>query len=299
MFELFILTVIIACFVISGLRLVQQQQVAIVETLGKFTKTMEPGLHWIIPVVQSVRGRVNMRIQEIKANVEVKTKDNMFVHLPVSIQLAPNPANVEDAYYKLQNAEEQIASWILNSVRSIASSMLLEELFSDKEHIVTEVRTVLVSKLRSFGYTIEGVLVDQPTLPDTIQHSFNRVIGAQRDAEAAKQEGEAIRIKAVAQAEAEAQSQRVRAQGMADAREILAKGLAESMLQLEKNNLDADQAVATLVELNRLDVIREAGNKGNVILFDMGNKADLGQREVLGLIAQKNKEKRNTGDNNL
>lgn len=288
----FILTVfgsvVLLNIVLSSIKVVKQQEVAIVEILGKYSRNLGPGLHFIIPIIEQIRSKVNMKIQEIGAEVEVKTKDNMFVHLPVLIQLSPNPENVEDAFYKLQNPEEQITSWILNSVRSIASNMALEELFSDKEHIVSEVKTVLVKKLNSFGYQIDGVLVDQPSLPEEIQRSFNRVIGAKREAEAATQEGEAIKIKAVAQATAEAESQRVRAKGMADARAILAKGLTESVGELEKNNINAEKAVETLVELNRLDVIREAGNKGNTILFDMNSNNE--NKEILGLLLKNKNE---------
>lgn len=288
----FILTVfgsvVLLSIVLSSIKVVKQQEVAIVEILGKYSRNLGPGLHFIIPIIEQIRSKVNMKIQEIGAEVEVKTKDNMFVHLPVLIQLSPNPENVEDAFYKLQNPEEQITSWILNSVRSIASNMALEELFSDKEHIVSEVKTVLVKKLNSFGYQIDGVLVDQPSLPEEIQRSFNRVIGAKREAEAATQEGEAIKIKAVAKATAEAESQRVRAKGMADARAILAKGLTESVGELEKNNINAEKAVETLVELNRLDVIREAGNKGNTILFDMNSNNE--NKEILGLLLKNKNE---------
>ena len=288
----FILTVfgsvVLLNIVLSSIKVVKQQEVAIVEILGKYSRNLGPGLHFIIPIIEQIRSKVNMKIQEIGAEVEVKTKDNMFVHLPVLIQLSPNPENVEDAFYKLQNPEEQITSWILNSLRSIASNMVLEELFSDKEHIVSEVKTVLVKKLNSFGYQIDGVLVDQPSLPEEIQRSFNRVIGAKREAEAATQEGEAIKIKAVAQATAEAESQRVRAKGMADARAILAKGLTESVGELEKNNINAEKAVETLVELNRLDVIREAGNKGNTILFDMNSNNE--NKEILGLLLKNKNE---------
>lgn len=287
----FILIVLLGLFLIGigGIRIIKQQDVAIVETFGKYSRTLDAGINWIIPVIQRVSHTVSIRIHEIRASVEVKTSDNMFVQLPVSIMIVPDSQNVANAYYKLQNPNEQVKTWVLNSVRSIASNMTLQDLFSDKEHIVTQVREVISIKLTGYGYNIEAVLVDQPTVSDEVQRSFNRVVAAKRETEAATQEGEAIKIRAIALAEAEAQSQRVRAKGMADAREILAKGLSDSVKILETNDINIDQVVNTLVELNRLDVMREVGNKGNMILMDMSSKGDPISSATLALLAKEKK----------
>lgn len=288
--EFFLIVLLAAIFIgIGGIRIIKQQDVAIVETFGKYSRTLDAGINWIIPVIQRVSHTVSIRIHEIRASVEVKTSDNMFVQLPVSIMIVPDSQNVANAYYKLQNPNEQVKTWVLNSVRSIASNMTLQDLFSDKEHIVTQVREVISSKLTGYGYNIEAVLVDQPTVSDEVQRSFNRVVAAKRETEAATQEGEAIKIRAIALAEAEAQSQRVRAKGMADAREILAKGLSDSVKILETNDINIEQVVNTLVELNRLDVMREVGNKGNMILMDMSSKDNPISSATLALLAKEKK----------
>lgn len=275
---------------IAGIRIVKQQDVAIVKTFGKYAKTLHPGLNWIIPGIQSIRGVVDMRINEIRASVDVKTLDNMFVFLPVSIMIVPTGENIANAYYKLTDPNEQIKSLVLNSVRSIASGMALEDLFSDRETIVNQVKHVIGTKLSSYGYKIEAVLVDQPSVSEDVQHSFNRVIAAKREAEAATQEGLAVKIKAIALAEAEAESQRVRARGMADAREILAQGLNDSVKALDSTHISSEHIVATLVQLNKLDVMREIGQKGNTILLDL-NSDNTKMDALLGLLGQKiNKE---------
>lgn len=284
-----LLLILIVAFIAGfSVKIVKQQDAAVVEWLGKYSRTLGPGLHFIIPVIESIRSRVSLRIQEIKAEVEVKTKDNMFVALPVSIMIVVDAESAANAYYKLEEKDpgNQIKTWVLNSVRSIASSMSLQELFSDREHIINQVKEVLSTKLKEYGYQIEDVLVDQPSVPDDVQHSFNRVVAAQREAEAATQEGQAVKVKAIALAEAEAESQRIRAKGMADARATLAEGLNNSVKTLSENHVDAAKVMEVIVDLNRLDVLREVGSKGNMIIVDLkGDKKD--SEALLALLCKK------------
>lgn len=289
-----ILFVLIAWFVKAGIRVVQQQSICIVETFGKFSTTLHPGLNFIIPFVQRVVGKVDLRITEVKTAVEVKTKNNVFVDLPITIQLRVNETAAANAFYKLQDPSEQISSWILNSVRSVASGMQLEDLFEDKEHIVNEINTALVNKISSFGYKIEALLIDQPTLRQELQNSFNKVVASQREAEAAQHYAVAIKTREIGKAEAEAESQKIRARGMAEARKILATGMAESVQTLEQSNVHADYAVTTLVELNRLDVMRECGATGNTIIFDSPSNSGSSDSVTKAILAmQKAADKKN------
>lgn len=270
---------------LSGIRIVSHQQKAIVERFGKYSRTLSSGFNWVIPGIEHIKAQISLRIHEIKSVVEVKTSDNQFVSLPVSIMIVPGE-DVADAFYKLDKPSEQIRTWVLNSVRSIANNMSLEELFSDKEHIVNEVRKVISTKISGYGYKIEAVLVDQPSVSPEVQHSFNRVVAAKREAEAATQEGLAAKIKAIAVAEAEAESMRIRAKGMSDARAALAQGMSESARVLSTQGISYDKVIETLVELNRLDTLREVGNAGNTILVDLGSSKDKSDA-LLTLLAKK------------
>lgn len=266
-----ILLIIIAYVVFSCIKIVKQQTAVIVESFGKYHTTLGPGLHFLIPIVHTIRSVLDLRIQEIKSEVDVKTQDNAFVKLPIALQISIDPDNADSAFYKLNNPAPQITSWILNSVRSTTAQMNFQDLYNDKEHLITEVRNLLVTKLKSFGYNIEGILIDQPKIEKDMEHSFNRIITAKREAEAATEEAKATVIREVGIAEAEAQSQRVKAQGMADSREILAKGLAESIARLEGQNIDPELSVTTLLQLNRFDTIKDAASHGNTIIFDISD----------------------------
>lgn len=263
-----VVLVVVLALVAPGIRIVKQQSVEIVETLGKFTRVIHPGLNWIFFPFQRVAGTVTMRIWSVKHVVEVKTRDNMFVALPVDIMIQAEEAQADKAFYKLQDPAEQIGSWVLNTVRSAAAAMTLDELFTNRTEIAQTVKAHVGTTLAEFGYRIENVLVDQPTVSDSVQKSFNRVIVAQREKEAAELEGDATKIRMVRQAEAEAEAQQRRAEGMAKSRETLARGLSESLAMFR--GIPADESLAMLMELNKIDAMRDVGKHGNLILMDIG-----------------------------
>ncbi|BBE52107.1 hypothetical protein OYT1_ch2595 [Ferriphaselus amnicola] len=263
-----VLLVVVGALGVSGIRIVKQQTVEIVETLGKYTRVIHPGLNWIFYPFQRVAGIVTMRIWSVKHIVEVKTRDNMFVALPVDIMIQAQEAQADNSFYKLQDPADQIGSWVLNTVRSAAAAMTLDELFTNRTEIAQTVKGHVGATLAEFGYRIESVLVDQPTVSDSVQTSFNRVIVAQREKEAAELEGDATKIRMVRQAEAEAEAQQRRAEGMAKSRETLAKGLSESLAMFQ--GIPADESLAMLMELNKIDAMRDVGKHGNLILMDMG-----------------------------
>jgi regulator of protease activity HflC (stomatin/prohibitin superfamily) len=272
---------VVVFFGLIGIRIVEQQTVVIVQFLGRYSCTLEAGLNWIFVPFQLSAGKLSLKIESVPASVEVKTSDNMFVTLPVNLMIQVEAQNAKDAFYKLQKPHEQVRAWVLNTVRSTAAAMTLEEMFNDREKVVGEVRQLLTHKLSEFGYRLDGVLIDQPTVSHEVQASFNRVVAATREKEAALQEGEAIKIRIVKQAEAEADAQRERAKGLADSRRILASGLQESLNGFAK--IPQNMALALLIETNRIDALREASKHGNLVLLDLA-KSDGAQQALLPLL---------------
>ena len=249
---------------------VKQQTAAIIEVFGKFYAVKEAGIRLKFPApVGYIVGRINLRLQELIAEVEVKTLDNVFVEIPVSLQFRVIPERVKDAFYALANPENQIQSYVLNVVRTAASGMTLEQLYTEKSRIAEEVSSELTDRLAGFGYTVETVLVDQPAPPQEVQDAFNRVIAAQRDKEAAKLEGEATRIRIVAGADAEKESKRLQGEGIALQRKAIAEGFRDAVQNLKTSMPQMDQAmiVATLLATNQFDTIRDAAGKPSSLIL--------------------------------
>ena len=87
---------------------VNTAQVAVITRFGKFLRVAEPGLNWKRPFVDTVAGMVSLRVNQITLTMETKTKDNVFVTIPISVQNRVRPEKVYDAYYKLADPVAQI-----------------------------------------------------------------------------------------------------------------------------------------------------------------------------------------------
>ncbi len=261
--------------VFTSIFIVRGKTAGILETFGKpHDKARLPGLQFKFPWPFTViRARVNLQLQEIRADVSIKTKDNAFMMLPVKVQYraSDEPGGAVKAHYELENPETQITSYVLNNVRQTASGMDMIELYANRDSMESEVQSALSERFARYGYVIENVLVDEPQPSAEVRDAFNRVIASHRLKEAAENEAAAERIKLVGVAEAEATSKRLQGEGMAQMREAVAKGLEHAMETMTKAGLSSEQAMAFLTDTNRLDAITNAASHGNLIIVDAKN----------------------------
>ncbi len=263
----------------SMLYVVRGKTAAILETFGRpHPLAVFPGLHVKAPwPITSIVARVNLQIQEIHADVSVKTSDNAFMTLPVKVQYRASDDGVGavKAHYELEAPEKQIASYVLNNVRQTASGMEMTDLYANRDAVEQEVQSALSAQFARFGYIIENVLVDEPQPSTEVRDAFNQVIASKRLMEAARNEAEAQRIKLVGAAQAEAESKKLQGEGMAQMREAIARGLEEAMRTMQSAGLSTEQSIQLLSDTNRLDTITSAAAHGNTIILDAGQNRDL------------------------
>ena len=205
-------------FLILGLFIVRQQQIAVLERFGKFLGTRSPGIHIRIPIVDRVATRVNLRIQQLDVLVETKTNDDVFVKVKVSVQYVVLKEKVYEAYYKLENPQDQITSYIFDVVRAEVPKLKLDDVFEKKDDIAIALRRELEEAMNEYGYGIIKALVTDIDPAQEVKEAMNRINAAERHKTAATYEGEAERIRIVAKATAEAESKRLQGQGIADQR---------------------------------------------------------------------------------
>lgn len=275
--ELLILTVITVVVVLllpSMVYVVRGKTAAILETFGRpHQHAVFPGLRikWPYPIT-SIVARVNLQLQEIHADVSVKTSDNAFLTLPVKVQYraSDDAVGAVKAHYELESPERQISSYVLNNVRQTASTMEMTDLYANRDAVESQVQTALSAQFAHFGYIIENVLVDEPQPSQEVRDAFNKVIASKRLMEAARNEAEAERIKLVGAAQAEAESKKLQGEGMAQMREAVARGLQEAMQTMGQAGLSPEMAVRFLTDTNRIDAITSAATHGNTIILDVG-----------------------------
>jgi regulator of protease activity HflC (stomatin/prohibitin superfamily) len=262
---IFIVVVLIA----SGLFTVKQQTIAIIERFGKFQSTRNSGLQLKIPLVDKVSGRVSLRVQQLDVIVETKTKDDVFVHLKISVQFLIRPDHVYDAFYKLQNPHEQITAFIFDVVRAEVPKMILDDVFEKKEEIALAIQRDLKQAMLDYGYDIIKALVTDIDPDEKVKIAMNRINAADREKIAAQHEGDAQRILIVERAKAEAESKRLQGKGIADQRREIARGLEESVVVLNRAGINSQEASALIIITQHYDTLQSIGadTKSNLILL--------------------------------
>lgn len=269
----------------SILYVVKGKTAVILETFGRPHKSaVFPGLRvkWPWPITNIV-ARVNLQLQEIHADVSVKTSDNAFMTLPVKVQYraSDDAVGAVKAHYELEAPEKQITSYVLNNVRQTASGMEMTELYANRDSVEQQVQDALSEQFARFGYIIENVLVDEPQPSSEVRDAFNKVIASKRLMEAARNEAEAARIKLVGAAQAEAESKKLQGEGMAQMRTAVARGLEEAMATMAKAGLRPEEAIRFLTDTNRIDAITNAAAHGNTIIMDAGSNRELATTSAL------------------
>lgn len=259
----FILVVLII-ILLTGLFTVRQQTSAIVERFGKFKKISPAGLNFKVPLIDKIAGRVSLRVQQLDVRVETKTKDNVFVFVVVSVQYYVLPAKVIDAFYRLQNPQEQITAYVFDTVRARVPNVMLDQLFETKDDIANAVKEELDSVMDDFGYGIVKALVTDIDPDAKVKVSMNEINAAQRLREAAIQQAEADKIRVVKAAEGEAESKALQGQGIANQRKAIIEGLRESVESFS-SSVDGvnSQDVMNLVMMTQyFDTLKELGLNG-------------------------------------
>jgi regulator of protease activity HflC (stomatin/prohibitin superfamily) len=177
---------------------------------------------------------VSLRVNQITLTMETKTKDNVFVTIPISVQNRVRPEKVYDAYYKLSDPVAQIKSYVEQVILGHVPGMTLDEVFASQSSIAAAVKLELDADMSTFGYEIVNVLVTD-IIPDSkVKSAMNDINAAQREQVAANARGEAEKILVVKKAEAEAESKALQGQGIANQRKAIIEGLQTSVEQFQK-----------------------------------------------------------------
>ena len=219
---------------ISGFFTVNTAQVAVITRFGKFRRVADPGLNWKWPFIDNVAGIISLRVNQITLTMETKTKDNVFVTIPISVQNRVRPEKVYDAFYKLSDPSEQIQAYVEQVILGHVPGMTLDEVFASQSGIAAAVKQELDADMAGFGYEIVNVLVTDIVPDAKVKSAMNDINAAQREQVAANARGEAEKILVVKKAEAEAESKALQGQGIANQRKAIIEGLQGSIEQFQK-----------------------------------------------------------------
>jgi regulator of protease activity HflC (stomatin/prohibitin superfamily) len=240
---------------------VNTAQVAIITRFGKFLRVAEPGLNWKWPFIDSVSGRISLRVNQITLTMETKTKDNVFVTIPISVQNRVCPEKAFDAFYKLSDPAQQIKSYVEQVILGHVPGMTLDEVFASQSGIAAAVKKELDVDMAGFGYEIVNVLVTDIVPDAKVKSAMNDINAAQREQVAANARGEAEKILVVKKAEAEAESKALQGQGIANQRKAIIEGLQGSIEQFQKvvGGTSTSEVMQLVLVTQYFDTIKSIG----------------------------------------
>lgn len=250
---------------------VEQQSNAVIERFGRFVRIATPGLGMRIPFIDVIRGRLSLRVRQLDVTVETKTQDNVFVKIVVSVQFRVLENKAADAFYKLDNPEQQITAFIFDVVRARVPQMKLDDVFERKDDVANAVKEELCDVMTDFGYQIVKALVTDIDPDAKVKSAMNEINEAQRLRLAANERGEAEKILKVKQAEGDAMSKALQGKGIADQRKAIVEGLKDSVGEFQKTvpSVSAAEVMGLVLMTQYFDTLKEIGltSKSNTILI--------------------------------
>ncbi len=250
---------------------VKEASAAVIERFGKFQSIRKSGLSLIIPFIDNRTATVNLRVQQLDVTIETKTLDNVFVNLQVSVQYRVRREFVKEAYYSLDNAKNQIASYVFDDVRAEVPKLELDDVFAKKEDIAIAVQNNISQSMAEYGYSIIKALITDIDPDNKVKDAMNRINAAKRDREAAYEDGEAKKIMIVKQAEAEAESKRLSGEGIAQQRLEIVRGFKESVEDFKKSldSVTHEEIMQFVLMTQYFDTIKDIGanSKNSSILM--------------------------------
>jgi regulator of protease activity HflC (stomatin/prohibitin superfamily) len=239
----------------KGIKIVPQGEEWIIEKLGKFSKTLSPGLNLIIPYIEEVRQRISTRdiIMDIPQQ-EVITKDNAVIRTnAIAFVRVTNP---KDALYGVEDFKLAISSLIMTTLRSIIGEMKLDEALSNREAIKTKLKDSIIDDVADWGVTVKSVEIQDINPSGSMQESMERQAAAERERRAIETTAEGNKNAAILEAQGkleaaklEAEAQISLANASATAIEMIADSVQEK--ELPAMFLLGDRYINTLEKMTQ------------------------------------------------
>lgn len=267
-----VLLAVILLLVILGVRIVPQQEIFVVERLGKYNRSLSAGLNIIIPFIETVAYKQTLRQMQANVDVSTKTQDNVFYTMQIAVQYKVFPDKVYESVYTLTNLRHQLESYIFDSVRSIVPKMDLDEFFSNQEALATAIRENLAKEMPKYGVDIVNTQVVQINLPHELEDAMNQINTNKRLMESNIAKGEAEKALIIRLAQADAEQKRLVGEGIAKQRLEIVRGLTESISEFRSQLQDASESeIFNLMMLTQyIDMLKTVGEKNTVLMVPSG-----------------------------
>ncbi|WP_375390156.1 SPFH domain-containing protein [uncultured Amnibacterium sp.] len=229
---LIVLAIVVVIFVIvvlaRAVRVVPQARAGVVERLGRYHKTLLPGLNLLVPFIDRLRPLLDLREQVVSFPPQpVITEDNLVVSIDTVVYFQVTDARA--ATYEIANYLVAVEQLTTTTLRNVVGGLNLEEALTSRDNINGQLRVVLDEATGKWGIRVNRVELKSIEPPVSIQDSMEQQMRAERSRRAQILTAEGTKQSAILQAEGERQSQILQAEGEAQARVLRAEGEAKAI----------------------------------------------------------------------
>jgi regulator of protease activity HflC (stomatin/prohibitin superfamily) len=222
---------ILAAVLVFGFQMVPEGQNWVVERLGKFQKVMDAGFHFMIPLVERVRQKVNTMDQQIDIpSQSVITQD--YAELKINALAFIRVTDPQRVVYKVERYRDAVSSLIQTGLRGVVATMDLNEAVSNREGIKNLVSSKLTDELSDWGIRLMTVEIKDVQPADEIARAMNERAAAERRKEAAITQATAQKEAAIQEAQGELEAARLRADSetvLAEATERILRKMTDAV----------------------------------------------------------------------
>ena len=227
-----IVAVVIVALVVLGVtrtvRIVPQARARNIERFGRYRKTLEPGMNFIIPFVDRVKPLIDLREQVVAFKGQpVITEDNLVVHIDTVLFFQVTDPRAAD--YEIVNYIQAIEQITATMLRSVIGNMDLEETLTSRDKINTMLRGVLDDASGKWGLRVTRVEIKAIDPPKSVIDAMEKQMRAEREKRAAILTAEGVRQSKILTAEGEKQSQILRAEGDRQGQILRSEGQAQAI----------------------------------------------------------------------
>jgi regulator of protease activity HflC (stomatin/prohibitin superfamily) len=279
----YIILSIAALLIFSGLKTVQQGNVAVVTIFGKYRRVLRPGLNLLIPFIETIFKRISTQNRSVELEFQAVTIDQANVYfksmLLFSVQ-SDNEDCVKNVAFKFideKSLMQALIRTIEGNIRAFVATKRQAEVLSLRNEIIDHVKEQIDNVIEEWGYHLHDLQINDITFDEAVMRSMSQVVASSNLKAAAENEGQALlitktkaaeadgnAIKIAAQAEREAAQ--LRGQGVALFREEVAKGMQNAAREMQQANLDTSMIMFSMWT-EAIKNFAEYG-KGNVIFLD-------------------------------
>jgi regulator of protease activity HflC (stomatin/prohibitin superfamily) len=228
---LIVLLVVVALVLLTlarTIRIVPQARAGVVERLGRYSRTLTPGLTLVVPFIDRIRDMIDLREQVVSFDPQpVITEDNLVVNIDTVIYF--QVTDPKAATYEIANYIKGIEQLTVTTLRNVIGGMELEETLTSRDQINGQLRGVLDEATGKWGIRVNRVELKAIDPPGTIKDSMEKQMRAERDKRAAILNAEGVKQSEILTAEGEKQSAILRAEGQKQAAILQSEGQAKAI----------------------------------------------------------------------